>query len=338
MPSSAADVVSPAFEHTIQQLFKPFRLGQWTRLGITGLLAGELGSAGGCSFQIPSIPQSGNSSENFLAQGLPSVNAVALAAIVLTIVLGAILLVALIYVNSMMRFVLFDSVIAKECHIRRYWAQRREPGFRYFVWQLLFTLVVLGGVTVFVSTAAIIGFGLGWFRNPGQYILPLILSGIVFFLAFAAFLILAFTVSVLTKDFVVPQMAAEDISAVDGWRRLLSMLKAEKAGYAGYVGLKILLSIAAAIVLGIAALVVIIVCLIPMGLAGLIAVLAANAAGLAWNFFTITLAIIAGCIVAAIILCGIFLAAVPMVVFFPAYSIHFFEARYPPLGTMINSQ
>ena len=44
MPISAVDAISPAFEHTKQQLFKPFRFGQWTRLAFVGLLAGELGS------------------------------------------------------------------------------------------------------------------------------------------------------------------------------------------------------------------------------------------------------------------------------------------------------
>ena len=49
MALSAVDVIGPAFERMKQQLFKPFRLGQWSRLAVTGLLAGEMGSAGGCN-------------------------------------------------------------------------------------------------------------------------------------------------------------------------------------------------------------------------------------------------------------------------------------------------
>src|SRR5215475_6118846 len=142
------------------------------------------------------------------------------------------------YISSRMRFVLFDSVVAKECHIRRYWAQRGAPAFRYFAFQLLLALAVFGGLAFFGSIAAIIAFGTGWLRNPRQYLVPLILMGIVIFFFVAAFLVVVFLVAVLTKDFVVPQMALEDLPVAEGWRRLWSRLMTEKGGYAGYVGMK----------------------------------------------------------------------------------------------------
>lgn len=95
MPANAADVVRSAFLHTIQQLFKPFRLGQWTRLAVTGLLAGELSSTGGCSFRLPAFPQNTNSSEHFLAQGLLPMNMLLFAGVALLIMLGMVLLVLL---------------------------------------------------------------------------------------------------------------------------------------------------------------------------------------------------------------------------------------------------
>ncbi len=60
---------------------------------------------------------------------------------------------------------------------------------------------------------------------------------------------------VLTKDFVVPQMALEEIGAIEGWRRLWPMLQAEKGGFAGYIGMKIMMAIGAGIVVGIATLI-----------------------------------------------------------------------------------
>jgi len=36
------DSVTPAIEHTKEQLFRPFRFGQWTRLALVGLFAGEI--------------------------------------------------------------------------------------------------------------------------------------------------------------------------------------------------------------------------------------------------------------------------------------------------------
>jgi hypothetical protein len=206
---------------------------------------------------------------------------------------------------------------------------------RYFAFQLLLITAVTGGVAFSASIAAIIGFLTGWLRNPRQYMVPLILVGVVFFLFIAAFLIIAFLVAVLTKDFVVPQMALEDLTVAEGWRRLWVRLMSEKGGFAGYVGMKIVLTIAATIAEGIATLIVVLALLIPIGLVALVAVLGARAIGIAWNVFTISLAIVAGCIVLAAIIFGVLLISVPVIVFFPAYSIYFFATRYPALSTVL---
>jgi hypothetical protein len=333
MLASAVDVVRPAVDHTVGQLFKPFRLGQWVRLAVTGLLAGELGTSGGCSFQLPWRPS--NRPDQFLAQGVASRNLLLAVGISALIVLGLALLVALLYVSSRMRFVLFDSVIAKECHIRRFWRDRSVPAFRYFVFQLLLLIAVLGGVGFFASIAAIIAFGTGWYRNPGQHVLAIIVVAAVFILLIATFFITVFVISILTKDFVVPQMALEQASVIEGWQRLWLMILAEKGGYAGYIGLKIVLTIAAAIAVGIAALVLVLALLIPVGLVTLAAVLGARAIGIGWNALTISAAVLLGCIVLAGVIFGVLLISVPSIVFFPAYSLYFLAARYPTLNTVL---
>src|SRR5215475_6118845 len=94
MPVSAVDVIRPAFDHTVRQLFKPFRLGQWVRLAFTGLLAGELGTSGGCSFQIPWRPP--NRSDQFLGQVLIPRTGLWFVAIVLLALLALVLVIALI--------------------------------------------------------------------------------------------------------------------------------------------------------------------------------------------------------------------------------------------------
>jgi hypothetical protein len=130
-------------------------------------------------------------------------------------------------------------------------------------------------------------------------------------------------IHVMTKDFVVPQMALENLSAMEGWRRLWSWLQAEKAGYAGYIGMKIVLAIGAGIFLAIIAVIVLIAFLIPVASLGVIAGLSGTIAGLTWNFFTITLAVFAGLIVFAISMFAVSFISVPAIVFFPAYSIYF---------------
>jgi hypothetical protein len=130
-------------------------------------------------------------------------------------------------------------------------------------------------------------------------------------------------------------MALEDISAIDGWRRLWLWLKADKGGYAGYVGMKIVLAIGASIAVIIVDLIALFVLLIPVGGIGIVAVLAGKAAGWTWNLYTITLAVVLGCIVLVILLFVFSLISVPVIVFFPAYSIYFFAQRYPPLASLL---
>lgn len=333
MPISAIDAISPAFRRAREQLFQPFRAGEWLRLALVGLLAGEFSSSGcNTNFQVP------QRTNHFLAPALPHINLAAMAGLIALLVgLGAILYVLFLYVNSVMRFILFDSVIARHCEIRRGWNRRQKAGVRYFLWQLVFMVAVMVGMTIVIGIPAAIALAAGWLSNPKQHLAPLILGGMVLFLVVLAFVLLVAVVHVLTKDFVIPQMALEDLSAFQAWSRLLPMLSLEKGPYAGYLLMKIVMALGVAVVVGILAFIVILVMLIPVGGLGAAVVLAGKAAGLQWNLYTITLAVIAGCVLLVVILYVMSLISVPAIVFFPAYSIYFFASRYPALDALVNS-
>jgi len=336
LPITAIDAISPALQHTRQQLLQPFRVAQWAKLALVGFLAGEL-SSGGCSsgnFQWPTHPSGG---QRFAGFGLPGVDPALIAALIAAlIVLGIVFWILFLYVSSVMRFILFDSVVAKRCEIRRNWGRRHGAGLRYFVWQILFSVACLVVLTVLVGIPAAFAFAAGWLKDPRQHIVPLILGGMCLFFVVMGFVLLSLVVHVSTKDFVVPQMALENISAIEGWRRLLPMLKTEKGSYAGYFGMKIVMTLGAAVVVGIVTLIAILILLIPVGGFGVIAVMAGKTAGLTWNLYTITLAVVAGCIVLAVLLYVMSLISVPAIVFFPVYSIYFFASRYPPLDALLH--
>jgi hypothetical protein len=334
LPLSGVDALNPAFEHTKAQLFRPFRFGQWTRLAFVGLFAGEMSSGGGCNFNVPTQSGSGHRDSLLSAPHDWALLAPLLIALLIAI---PVLWLLLMYINSRMRFVLFDSVIASKCEIRRMWGERRAPALQLFIWQIVFSLVSLAGLAVLVGIPALAAFLMGWFNAPREHLAPLILWGIVLFFVLTAWFLAILAVHVFTKDFVVPQMALENLSAFEGWRRLWKMLTTEKGGYAGYAGMKLVMAIGAAFAVAIAAFVVIIVLLIPFGGVGAIAVLAGKAAGfgLSWNVFTITLAIVLGTVFVLTLLYALALVSVPVIVFFPAYSIYFFAPRYPLLGNII---
>jgi hypothetical protein len=339
---SALDTISLAIQHTKQQLAQPFRVGQWTRLAFVGLLAGELGSGGGCnSMRNFKIPQHPGISRHFIDAGLPNlgIDPAALAAfaglIAVLIVVAIVFGIVMMYVSSVMRFILFDSIVSRDCHIRAGWSRRQGPGWRYFLWQLGFGFSVFAGLVVIIGIPAAIGFAMGWLEHPREHVLPLVLLGIVVFFLVVLFLIVAAVVRVLTKDFVVPQMALEGIGPIEAWRRLWPMMQTEQGGYAAYVGMKIVLAIMAAIIIGIASLVVGLLLAIPAAVLAVIAVITGKEAGLTWNVETITIAVVVGCILLAIFLYVMSLIAVPAIVFFPAYSMYFFAGRYRPLSAVL---
>ena len=333
MPISAIDAVGPALQHTKEQLLRPFRVAQWVKLAFVGFLAGELSSGGcnGSSFRSPTRPTGG---QNF---PFPHPNLMLYASLIaLLIVLAVIFWILLLYVSSVMRFILFDSVVAKHCEIRRYWVRRNGAGLRYFIWQLLFILAMGVGMTVLIGVPAAFALAAGWLKDPRQHLLPLILGGMVLFFVVAGFVLLCLVIHVLTKDFVIPEMALENINAFEGWRRLLPRLQSEKGSYAGYIGLKVVMAFGAAVIVGIATFIVILILLIPAGGFGVIAVVLGKTAGLTWNLYTITLAVVVGCVVLAVFFFVMSLISVPAIVFFPAYSIYFFASRYPPLDALLH--
>jgi hypothetical protein len=339
LPISAADAINPALQHAKTQLFQPFRFRQWWRLSVVGFLAGELGSGGfNASFQIPATHNHGGSKQ-FLGLSWPwhlgEHPALLAGLITLLIVMALGIIVLFTYVSSVMRFILFDSIVTKECHIREGWARRRREGRHLFVWQILLSLLGLASLMVLIGIPLALAWGDGWFKHPGEHVGRLILGGLFLFFVLLTLVVGFAVVHVMTKDFVVPQMALEGISAFEGWNRLWLWLKAEKGAYAGYIGMKIVLAIAASMALTIISLIAILILLIPAGGIGAFVLLSAKAAGLSWNVYTITLAVAAAGALFAIVLFVVSLISVPTVVFFPAYSIYFFASRYPALASLI---
>lgn len=340
MPISASDSITLAVEHTKQQLFKPFRIAQWTKLAFVGLLAGELGGNGcsGSNLHAPLHPGSTPHGGIPGALGIDPTLLAALAALAATIIITSLAVgLVLMYVGSVMRFVLFDSVLTKECHIRWSWSRRLGPGWRYFVFKLLYALLTLAAVGVLVGIPAAIAFANGWFKDPREHLLPLISGGIILFVLFFLFILITAVILVLTKDFVIPQMALENVGVMEGWRRLWAMMQVEKAAYAAYIGMKIVLAFVVSILIGIATLILGVIIAIPSIAFGLLAVLSGKSAGWTWNAHTIALAIVVGCILLAVFLYFVSLIAVPAIVFFPAYSMYFFAGRYPQLSAALHA-
>jgi hypothetical protein len=336
LPISAIDAIPLAFQHTRRQLTQPFRFGQWWRLALVGFLAGELGSGGGVNFPTNfNFPQTPHS-RHFLGTDLPSIDPALMGGAVAVLILAAIVFVLLfMYVGSVMRFILFDSVLVKECRIREGWGRNQGRGLRYFFFKLVYFAVTIFVMVVLVGIPAGIAFALGWFKEPSEHVLGFVLGGVFLFFLFLVLVVVSAVFYVMTKDFVVPQMAFENISVFEGWRRLWPMLEVEKGGYAAYIGMKIVLAIGAGIVVGIATLILALFIAVPAILFGVLAAVTGKSAGLTWDVYTITIAVVVGLVLFGLFMYVISLISVPVIVFFPAYAIYFFAPRYAALNVAL---
>jgi hypothetical protein len=336
LPLSAVDCVQPALQHTRDQLFRPFRFAQWTRLALVGFLAAELHTSG-CNFNrfnFP-VPQQRRGQE-FVSAPFPHIDPARVAEfaglIVAIIGLAFILFFIFLYLNSVFRFILFDSVIKKRCSIGEGWSRWHRTGRRYFVWQLVFLITEFLAVGVLIGVPLACAGLLGWFRNMEQHIGRTVLGAILLIGLFLIFVLLAAAVQLLAKDFLVPIMALEEVDFADGWSRLLALIRPEPGRYVIYLLLKIVLALAAAILFGILTIIPILALVVP----AVLAVFAGYKAGLGWNVATVSVAIICGTMLFSVLLYLVALVSVPATVFFPAFSIYFFAARYPKLDALLN--
>ena len=350
MPVSAVDCVQPALQHTKEQLFTPFRWGQWSRLALVGILAAEM-HVGGCNFgsfngNWPRVPHK-NQSE-FLPSGmawdLSSFNPARIPAhisehigqflglIVVGIFVLIVLAFVLLYINSVFRFILFDSVLRRHCSIGEGWEKWRRAGGRFFLWQIVFQIAFSLFLVVLVGVPLALAFAAGWMTDLQQHVARLVVGVVLLLGLLLVFVLAAVVVQFLARDFLVPIMALENLDFADGWHRLLDMVRPEKGRFALYLLMKLVLSIAAAILFSIIAIVPALLVVTP----AVVAVVAGKAAGLGWSVTTISLAIIFGTVLLLVLIYLIALVCVPATVFFPAYAIHFLAARYPNLDALLH--
>jgi hypothetical protein len=240
-----------------------------------------------------------------------------------------------IYIASVYRFVLFDSVLYDRCELKGSWGRWEPCGRSYFYWCLAIFVVFAVGFSLLIGAPLLIAWRAGLFHHPGEHLVALILGGAALLFILFAFFVLGAIASLFAKDFCVPIMAMEKVGVLDAWRRLLPMLAAEKMGFTGYVLMKIVLAIGCAIIFGIITFLTLIILLIPLGIAGVILFYGGKAIGLTLNVATISILVVLGGIILAGILYLIALISTPPMVFFQSYVLHFMGSRYRALGAVV---
>jgi hypothetical protein len=340
---SGIDAISPAIQRTKRQLFAPFRFKHWMRLAVVCILTGEITGGGGSglgsgtNFNFPTHPGRGGMVYLKLAGLNLNLPLEFLAWALVIAVAAALLVLVFIYISSVFRFILFDAVLYNRCDLGEGWRRWQRQGSSYFLWKIGLGLISLAAFAVVIGVPVFAAWRAGWFSHPERHFGALIFGGLGVFGLFVAMIVLIAVVSLFTKDFVVPVMALEDQRVLEGWQRVLPMLGQEKGAYAFYVVMKILLAIGSAIIFGLLDFLVILALLIPLGLAGLVLFFVAKGAGMTWNPLTIGAVAAAGTAVVLLLILAVALVSTPAMIFFQAYSIHFFGSRHQTLANAIAS-
>ena len=327
----AIDSVNPAFNKTIDLLFRPFQPALWLKLALVVFIMG-LGSGGGGS--------GGNSG----GRGGGDVNfgnileIITENIVIIAVIAGIITLVVLIfsYIRTVMYFIFLESVLHSKVEIREGFRRHMGKGFRVFLFELLVGLVFMLCLAVPIL---IFYFVLG-FKSILLMILVLILT--LFLLMIPMVIIMSFT-----KSFVVPYMY-KGRGLIEGWKHLLSVIRKNITQIVVYVITKIILSIASAI-LGLIILIIALVILLIPGIVVAIfliviggAVVASGICSGSMMWVCITIAILALIPIILVASYLITLAELPIPVFFRFYTLVFLrkidkEFEIPELGKIARS-
>lgn len=337
VPKSAADAISPAFERTKRLMIQPFRLATWSRLAFIAICTGEFANSGWNGSSNFSLPSGGQPDNKLGLAAFPDIEQWMKYLPYILIGIVAVLCVGLVwmYVDSVFRFVLFDAVLRERYGIREGWRRWSEAGSSYFLWQVAFGLVELAVAGLVLGLP-------GWYiwktkiyQHAETHLGTFLLLGLMVFTVGLVLLLVSLLVVLAARDFVVPVMAMENVGVMEGWRRVLPMVGAEKGAYTLYVLMKIVLSIGSAILFGIAGAIVFLVLLIPAGIGAAAIFVAAKAAGLGWNTYTIAAAGALGILTLVAIFYVMGFVYAPGMVFFQAYTLYFLGRRYPALEAVL---
>lgn len=230
MNISYSQPLSQAWLRMKLMLFRPFDIGTWFALGFTAFLAGlaESGSSANVQYKkfinddvsydgIGDMVQDfGATAQDFLQNGL----GLGLA------LLGGFVLISLylllLWLSSRGQFMFLDNLVHRRTAISRPWQEFAAQADSLFLWQIIYTLVLMA----IVGLCVLFGFSLFGPLMIGDVswmvVAPLvILAGtIVFILAMA----MIYTDFFLTA-FVVPIMHKERIGTMAAWSRFITIFR-----------------------------------------------------------------------------------------------------------------
>jgi hypothetical protein len=246
--------LSRAIARMKRELFNPFDLRKWFVIGFTAFLAGfaDVGSSGlpGSGFRrrsrvdVEDVLYFPQRAWEWLGSH-PGWAAVIGMAVFVILVVG----VVITWLSSRGKFMFLDNVVRGRAKVVEPWYEYRKEGNSFFLWNISWGIIVLAVVLVYVVYCFVNLQGI--YQQSGNtraLIMPAVLAGLGFFLI----TIISNFIFVLLRDFIVPIMYRDRISASEAVQKFSTLFSAYFLYFVGYglflFGLSIV--IIAAIVLG----------------------------------------------------------------------------------------
>jgi len=211
---SPIDPISPAWNHMVRILFKPFAFKKWLALGFCAFLAQCGEQSGSNGSQIWSQP--GGSTRFDEGKAWIETNFDLFITILVSSVVVLILLSLLVtWISSRGKFMLLDGIVKNRGAIKEPWSEYKTEGNSLFLFSvvigftLLLGLACIGGVSALIALPDIqsetfSGAGVAAIVVGGSLMLLFILACI----AFSAFV----------KILMVPTMYLKRVRAIEGWK------------------------------------------------------------------------------------------------------------------------
>jgi hypothetical protein len=331
---SPAGAISRALDDSLRLLFRPFDGWRWIKLSLLCLFLGGGTPTAAFQWSLSALPSDFRlrdlvtRAQQYVAQH-PSL-------IFLVIVLVLAVGLCFLYLRSVFRFLLVDSLVKMEVAPGSSWSALRPLGQSYFWWQVgaLAGLGITFSVMVVVAFPALQAASTSSTRKLiATTSLALILSLVVILGLAVALLIM------LSDDLVVPLMYADRLPLPSAWGELWKKMRNDPTSFAVYILLRFVLSVGVSV----AVLLFLVPLLVGVFSGAIIVaatvVLALHLAGFAWvwNLPTISLALGALVLLSAALVILLSVVGMPGQVFLQSFGLRFIAARSPSLRTLCSA-
>lgn len=272
MPWYALEEIEEALSET-KDLLLPFDLGTWSKLAVIVFLTGSGFSMPNMGNSFSSQPGQYNQYDNYqgFGDGIDSMNipesssqinmvqadpsfsslmtglGVSSAVILVLVLVMLIIGIPLILLSSIFEFIFYQSLIDKNVKIRENLSRHFWKGARYFGFQLIYAVALLGVLAAAVAAVMV---------SDALLVVGLLISLPVLFIMgiFAG----------LTHDFILLKMMEEDKTLIGAWKSFWPTLKTEWKQVTVYLIVKFFIGLVVGVAAAIIVLIATVVLAIPV--------------------------------------------------------------------------